>query len=401
MFLGASTCAGPACHGRSEPSERARSQQTEFSTWSTKDKHRTAYEVLANDQSLEIARYLRLADAPQQSARCLNCHSMNVLDPARRGQDFRLTDGVSCDGCHGPAERWLGSHLNEPYGKSIKKGMVDIRNPLHRAEMCLSCHLGDRAAGKVVDHEMLAAGHPRLDFELNSFSDKMPAHWREKIEAASAYRAQLWMVGQLSALRAAARLLAADAADGSWPEYAHFDCVSCHHDLQPDSWRQRRGGKGSTGRPIWGAIPAALLVRQFANGAEMATPLDRLLQDFASSPFGKPEHVVESAVRLDEHLMNGIESVQHQSISREIARELAVRLCDAADKIAGQGPAAARQLVFALASLVALESRDAKINAELEGLESDLSDPDYSMPFDRAEFVRRVAAIRESLSRVK
>ena len=32
---------------------------------------------------------------------------------------------------------------------------------------------------KYVDHEMIAAGHPDLFFELDSFSAVMPRHWKE------------------------------------------------------------------------------------------------------------------------------------------------------------------------------------------------------------------------------
>ena len=58
--------------------------------------------------------------------------------------------------------------------------MRDLRDPVRRAENCLTCHLG--TADKAVDHEMIAAGHPDLYFELASFTAAMPRHWKERRE---------------------------------------------------------------------------------------------------------------------------------------------------------------------------------------------------------------------------
>jgi len=40
----------------------------------------------------------------------------------------------------------------------------------------MSCHVG--TPEKRVDHEMIAAGHPDLTFELDTFSAVMPRHWK-------------------------------------------------------------------------------------------------------------------------------------------------------------------------------------------------------------------------------
>ena len=38
-----------------------------------------------------------------------------------------------------------------------------------------------------------------------------------------------------------------------WPEFAEYDCFSCHHDLSDPSWRQQRGyAGGAAGRLPWG-----------------------------------------------------------------------------------------------------------------------------------------------------
>ncbi len=65
--------------------------------------------------------------------------------------------------------------------------MVDTRDLVKRTEKCLSCHLGSEE--KFVDHEMIAAGHPDLFFELDSFSAVMPRHWKEPGEPGETGRA--------------------------------------------------------------------------------------------------------------------------------------------------------------------------------------------------------------------
>ena len=57
--------------------------------------------------------------------------------------------------------------------------MIDVRNPVRRAEQCFSCHIGNVEEGKLVTHAMYAAGHPPLpSIEIESFAKQMPRHWR-------------------------------------------------------------------------------------------------------------------------------------------------------------------------------------------------------------------------------
>ncbi len=83
--------------------------------------------------------------------------------------------------------------------------MKDTRNVIDRTNLCLECHLGTKE--KFVDHEMIAAGHPDLYFELDSFSAVMPRHWKVPRESASgksvgsAWPVRAWAVGQAVQLR--------------------------------------------------------------------------------------------------------------------------------------------------------------------------------------------------------
>ena len=61
-----------------------------------------------------------------------------------------------------------------------------------------------------MDHDLIAAGHPRPNFEFYAYLAKMPAHWdRTKDQQEQGNAADAWLVGQVVAAEAAARLLAA------------------------------------------------------------------------------------------------------------------------------------------------------------------------------------------------
>jgi hypothetical protein len=122
-----------------------------------------------------------------------------------RGPKFDISEGVHCDGCHGPAEKWLEPHAEKgwTHEQSVKLGMYDTKNFLLRAEKCVSCHLQ-------IDHDMVAAGHPDLlAFELDTFSATMPPHWRDKGTWAGT---KAWATGQVISLREAAKQLGDRAA---------------------------------------------------------------------------------------------------------------------------------------------------------------------------------------------
>ncbi|HXF03799.1 MAG TPA: multiheme c-type cytochrome [Blastocatellia bacterium] len=273
-YTGPGACSSTACHGAVTPASdrESRIQQNEYTTWVLKDKHAKAYQVLLTERSQLIARNLGMEEKPEQSRRCLPCHALSV-PPERRARTFDLSDGVSCESCHGPAEKWLGPHTTRDWTheQSVAVGMYDTRHPVRRAELCLSCHLGDEE--KTVNHELIAAGHPDLIFELEYFTLAMPPHWRSEDNwkgarpKREAFGLTAWAVGQAVALRETLNQLARRVSSPTWPEFAEYDCYSCHHDLREPSWRQRRGYSHAPGRPPWNTARAAVfrhLVRVIA-----------------------------------------------------------------------------------------------------------------------------------------
>ncbi|MBV9859453.1 MAG: hypothetical protein JO038_05035 [Alphaproteobacteria bacterium] len=232
VHLGVAACAGSNCHGATEPIAGSSVMQNEFTIWTTRDKHRRAYDVLLDDRAVRMARALGLPDAKSAPV-CLDCHADNV--PAEeRGRQFQLADGVGCEACHGGASTWLGIHISGvSHRDNLAAGLYPTEQPVARAEKCLSCHFGD--AGRFVNHRLYGAGHPRLTFELDTFTAIEPAHFvvdRDYVQRKGVITdLQVWSAGQAIALvrRMDALLDPRHNHQGTFPEPALFDCQSCHH----------------------------------------------------------------------------------------------------------------------------------------------------------------------------
>jgi hypothetical protein len=241
--MGVFSCAGSTCHGAVEPWADANVLQNEYITWQRQDKHAKAYQVLLEERSKRIARNLGLKDAHTAEI-CLVCHADNVA-PERRFRTFQISDGVTCEACHGGAGRWIGTHItaDATHKNNVENGLYPTDEPVARARLCLSCHFGSLSSP--MTHRIMGAGHPRMSFELDTFTAIQPAHFKVDDD----YRRrkgdwngiQFWAVGQVVAV---GNLLDAlldpkRRRDGIFPELALFDCHTCHRPMENPKWRPR------------------------------------------------------------------------------------------------------------------------------------------------------------------
>ncbi len=303
QFRGAGSCSATACHGSIKAFDGLISSvsRNEHTTWISSDPHSRAFEVLFNERSDRIARNLAGSAAvyprASEDARCLACHTTPRPYSERDATAWLNTDGVGCESCHGASERYLGAHTTGEWkeknrGEKEASGLWNTKDLTRRARICTGCHVGEHSsdgpAVRDVNHDLIAAGHPRLSFELSAFLDNMPSHWREKDENADSrdpsrraadFPARAWAIGRATTIEAALALLekrvpearglpealveqgsAAGKRTAPWPEFSEYGCFSCHHELRDQAWRRgRQADGGAVGAPRWGTwiLPAS------------------------------------------------------------------------------------------------------------------------------------------------
>jgi hypothetical protein len=314
-FEGVASCAGSTCHGRAE-GNGAVVRQDEIATWqepsSPSGAHSRAYSVLAGRRGQQIATSLGLGKATSAPA-CLGCHS-TYAPASQRGPKFTLGDGVGCESCHGASGgAWLAEHYALPatHASNVAAGLAPLDNPKARANVCLDCHYGSSKPGQFVTHAMMAAGHPRVSFELDLFSALQQHHqvdddYTRRKPAPNAVR--FWAVGQAEAVRRATTLFAQPrfAMEGAFPQFYFYDCHSCHRTIT-DGPNRKLTFETNPARPI----------------------------PFGNPPFNDENIIMLSAVA--EALVPG-EASAFQSASRDFHKAM------------GAGPAEARAAAQALAA---------------------------------------------------
>ena len=250
--VGPGSCSSSNCHGSIKPLNSSNVLQNDYLTWSRYDRHARAYRTLQSADSKKIASNLEIGD-PTKAPLCLSCHAMDTRSVTQKGDKIRPEDGVSCEACHGPAERYLKSHAvtGASHSENVANGLTDLSNIDTRATLCLSCHFGTE--DKTVNHNLYGAGHPRLTFELDTFGVLQPKHWvvdGDYERRKGAYiPARVWLIGQLHHAEAALEALESPtrSKSGNLPELSLFDCYSCHHTLSEGQWKKRSYG-GKPGR---------------------------------------------------------------------------------------------------------------------------------------------------------
>lgn len=273
--VGSIACSNSGCHGDGLPKSGESTVRREWSVWywNGTGKHNQAYKQLESPKSIRMAAILdeldRSGSVPTKRQDCLSCHSTSV-QPEKRGARFKIEEGVSCEACHGRAQHWGLAHTGPSWtdltaAEKAAGGMYDTRNLIRRAELCMSCHVGNE--DRNVTHVMMAAGHPELPFEFVTDMVGVPSHWRNERcyleeDEGTAFHARAWAVGQAVMLRESARRISRWAESSGGIELAHFECYACHHQVDFDGKetgpRQKRGYVGTPGMPAWNAAPWAV-----------------------------------------------------------------------------------------------------------------------------------------------
>jgi hypothetical protein len=335
-WVGVAGCASSSCHHLNGPKGTLRS---EYDTWTAYDKHSRAYQVLFNERSQRIARnlYGDHGKPATEQPLCLKCHASHdgVIDKGVSDR-FQLADGVGCESCHGAAEKWLTVHYQDEFKakspeEKARLGMRPTKDILHRAKLCTSCHVG--SPDKEVNHDLIAAGHPRLAFELGAYHGIYNKHWdvNKDHERYKDFESRLWSIGQLISAKASLQLLAARAEGATktgkdakpWPEFSEYDCFACHKRLQVNSPRQEAGypdrRAGALPWGDWYLSPTNPLAGQVgmkaADDSGSIKSLRRLMQAPAPNSAKVAQGAHEVVRRIDD-ILGGLQTERPEDVAQ-------------------------------------------------------------------------------------
>jgi len=291
-----------ACHGTRKSLDDQggeKNWQSAYQIWARQDPHSSAYVSLWNDRSQQIVAALATKRGENSAAvrlpisdrrayqkvlndQCVSCHSTaSTVTPLESGKEqnpldagLSLSGGVSCLSCHSNSgadstrpQSWINAHTLEGWStKNVSEksamGLQDLSRHNVRVQTCVQCHLG--SPGREVNHDLIAAGHPRLVFEYSSHLARLPKHWQEDMHPD--FHKDCWTIGQVETATSSLKLLSRrsqaavrsfDSTDNmnahllsSWPEFSEYNCHNCHHDLQTD-WYQKTND-AVFANPAWG-----------------------------------------------------------------------------------------------------------------------------------------------------
>ena len=155
------------------------------------------------------------------------CPARRATVPPAAGSRVHVEDGATHD-------------------KNVAGGLYDLADPAARARLCLSCHFGN--GDRFVTHRLMGAGHPRMSFELDTFTSVEPAHFKPdaslpmgKSASGCGTASRVWAIGQAIAVAEMMTVLGDPkrSHDGLFPELVLFDCHACHHPMSDKRWAPR------------------------------------------------------------------------------------------------------------------------------------------------------------------
>jgi hypothetical protein len=299
---GVASCASSNCHGAVKEFRNSNIRHNEYITWDRQDVHSDAYAKMLGKEFKDITDKLGLK-SPQYEPVCLACHASSVA-MSLRGKKFQLSDGIGCETCHGGAQNWLATHTDKAasHASNVANGLYPNADLLQRTRLCMSCHYGN--SQQFVSHEIMGAGHPRISFEMDTFSELQPPHFVQdddyKKRKTPYSNVQVWAVGQVVAAESVLAMLKSDHMKPGrlFPELSLFDCHSCHHPMSDKSWTPRPGtGLGPGIVPINDASLLMLRHVMVPIAAGEAWRFRKLLQELHAAATTGYENLI---VKVDE-----------------------------------------------------------------------------------------------------
>jgi hypothetical protein len=272
-----------------------------------------------------------------------------------------------------------------------------LERPVVRAETCTACHVGD--AGRYASHAMMAAGHPRLVFDLETYGELWRTsggreHYRKPQGAAGAPGAaasapEVWVAGLVTATRRQLDLVGRHAGRGGMTDFGVYACHSCHRDLRVAAF-----GDGAVAADPLAGAPGELRLQD--GNARMLIVVAQSL-GVATKDFATAWTRAQSAVNRDPARSATAVAAARSALGRlgaslgpqrwQVAERQRVfdGLMRAARGGAFPDPAAAEQAAMGMVMLLAELDLDRARKAQIDRLFATLRDDNA---FDRARFTR-------------
>ena len=397
--VGVATCTGASCHSASQSASWTNVLQREFYIWRDHDAHSQAWADLRSERARRIAARLGI-ERPGRDRTCLRCHA-DYVPPAQRGENYAFGDGVGCEACHGGAENWLGSHSSgtATRAQNLAAGMYPTEDPGARARLCLGCHLG--RVDEPLRHRLHGAGHPRLTFELDTYSEVRPAHHRVDQDylqrKPGSYGARAWAIGQVATARRRLDILTAHPDSGSslYPELSHFECYGCHRLRDGHGTAERVGPRTKDAALQMAAVAARVLA------PELEQPLIDGIERLQQASEDSREAWIAAARSLKQPLEQLAPALEDVPSDADTARALLVELTARAAAGRWRTASQAEQATFAAATLLtALERQGGRV-ADPGGADAALDmmydQADRHAAFDVAAWQRGARALQAAL----
>jgi len=128
-YIGTKMCS--ACHKQKKAGET-------YKVWE-KSGHANAYKTLQTKEADKIAEEAGLKKPAAESPECLKCHVTGGGTAKNVDKSFTISEGVTCEACHGPASGYKTLHSKpENKEKAVASGLVlgDAKDP----KPCVACH---------------------------------------------------------------------------------------------------------------------------------------------------------------------------------------------------------------------------------------------------------------------
>ena len=143
-FIGAEGCG--VCHRNPERGDQ-------YHKWLKDDPHALAYATLLGPKAKGIAKEMGIEE-PQKSEKCLKCHATAaILKPEQITGTMPVSEGISCEGCHGAGSRYNKLNIMSDYERAKSRGLIPLKKPEERKALCGQCHNKDmpKAVYKEID----------------------------------------------------------------------------------------------------------------------------------------------------------------------------------------------------------------------------------------------------------